>query len=611
MVKKLVMFILLFFPVQLCFAEETIELEKIVITPYKTAVSASLNSSSTDVILVEELSDKGVFTLGEAINSLPSLYLKSSGMQGGDTSVFIRGANSAHTQVLLDGIKLYDPQSISGYFYAYNYMSLDNLKRIEITKGPYSTLYGSASIGGTVNLITKKGQGKPTFSYLQEFGSYQTAREELSSQGEINKLAYSFSVSRTDIDHSYAGKYKDGNQEADPYHNLSSLVRLDYALTDDIEIGLLADYTYAKYEYDGWGGTDDDDNYAYFYQGVGGVNLKHQLSDCFSHKAILGYTRTYRKGWESSTSDNWYEGKSYQAKWQGDWQVFDQYKLLFGFDYLREKGEDFSYSTRNPSRTANTKGYYIENIFVPINNLFLSASFRCEDHSSFKTHNVFSLSGSYTFEPTASKIKASFGEGFKAPSLYQLYNGTYGNPNLDPEESESYEVGIEQDIGSNLTINLTYFHTHIKNLLDTVGTWPSIEYQNVGKARIYGIENSLKYALDDLSSLSVSYTHMDTENKSDSSELLYRPNNKITAEFKKEIDKLKFYLSVSYVGDRIASSTVKLKPYVLGNIGASYQINSSLTTFLRLENILDYDYEVNDGYQTPKFSWYLGAKYTF
>jgi len=243
--------------------------------------------------------------------------------------------------------------------------------------------------------------------------------------------------------------------------------------------------------------------------------------------------------------------------------------------------------------------------------LFFSASFRCEDHSAFDTHNVFSLSASYLFEPTSSKIKASFGEGFKAPSLYQLYNGSYGNPNLEPEESESYEVGIEQKIGSNLTLGSTYFHTQIKNLLDVVGVWPNMEYQNVGKARIYGIENYFTYLLNDLSNLNISYTYMDTEDKSDNSELLYRPNNKVSVKFKSKIDKIQLSLGLSYVGNRVASSVVKLKPYVLGDMVLNYEINDSVNVFLRLENILDYDYEVNDGYQTPKFSWYMGAKYTF
>ncbi len=618
MFKKAVLFGLTLFISGLSFSQDTIPLGEIVVTPYRTEVSASLNPSSIDVIDVSEKNSEGVFTLIDAIKDIPSLSHTTTGGLGGDTSVFIRGANSSHTQVLLDGIKLYDPISTSGYFYAYNYMSLDNLEKIEVLKGPYSSLYGSDSIGGTVSLITHKGQGKPTLSYTQEFGSYQTYREKLSSQGEIDKLNYSLSASRTDVDAFYSGKYKNGNHEKDPYHNFSSSLRLDYTLTDDIDVGLLGDYTYAKYEYDATSWTppylptDDDDNYAYFYQGIGGINLKHQLSDYFSYKAIFGYTRTHRKGWESSSSDNWYNGKTYQAKWQGNYQVCDFDKIIFGFDYLRERGEGFWAPTYTPKVTANTKGYYTENIFTPIDNLFFSASLRLEDHSQFKHHNTLGFSGSYLVERTDTKIKGSFGEGFKAPSLYQLFDGSSGNKNLNPEESESYEVGFEQKIGNPLVLGSTYFHTHNKNFIEWVSTgfWVG-EYRNAGKSRIYGIESFAEYSFSDDITLAISHTHLDTKKVADGTRLLRRPDNKVTCKLKTAFKKLDISTDISYVGNRMDSSSVKLKSYTLANLAFKYIVNEKFDTFLRLENLFDKNYELVNGYQTPKFSWYLGAKFEF
>ncbi len=619
MSKGFLVFILLFFSTQFCFANEIIELERIVVTPYKVDVSASLNPSSTDVISAEELNDKGGFTLTDAIGDIPSVSYATS---GGVTAVFIRGADSEHTQVLLDGIKLHDPISTAGYFYGYTHMSLDNLEKVEVLKGPYSALYGSDSIGGTVSLITRKGEGKPTASYTQEFGSYQTYRERLSSQGEIEKLAYSFSISQKDINSFYSSKYKNGNHEKDPYHNFNSSLRLDYSLTDDIDIGLISDYTYAKYEYDGNDGwptyfpADDADNYAYFYQGVGGINFKHQLSDDFSYKAIFGYTRTYRKDWQSDITHGWNNGKTYQVKWQGNYQLCDLDQIVFGFDYLRELGEsrrDSAFGlSLGPKTRANTRGYYIENVFTPIDNLFFATSLRLEDHSQFNRHNTFSVSGSYLIEQTGTKIKGSFGDGFKAPSLYQLFNSSYGNQNLNPEESESYEAGFEQELGENLTFGSTYFHTHIKDSIEWVSTGPGVgEYQNTGKSRIYGIESFAEYSLDDNTSFNVAYTHMDTEALANGARLLRRPNSKVTCKIKTAFKKLDISTNVSYVGNRMDSSGVKLKSYILGDLDFSYQVNDKLNTFLRFENILSDDYELANGYQTPKFSWYWGAKYTF
>lgn len=596
---------------------DEVGLEKIVITPYKATTSSG--ASATDVLLVNELNAEGIFTLTDAIEDIPSLSYATTGGVGGVTGVYIRGADSSHTQVLLDGINLYDPIVTSAYFYGFNHMSLNNIERVEVSKGPYSSLYGSDSIGGTISLITRKGTGKPKFSFTQEAGSYQTYREKLSSHGKIDKLAYSFAVSKTDINSFYSSKYKNGNHEQDPYRNLNSSFRLDYALTEDIDIGLIADYIYAKYEYDGstyvppYSPTDDFDNYARFHQGVGAFKIKQNLTDAFFHKTTFGYTRTYRKGWESATTDNWYNGKTYQAKWQGDYQLSDFDKVICGFDYLRERGESFWAPTRNPNETANTKGYYIENIFTPLDDLFIAASYRLEDHSSYKHHNIFSISGSYLIEQTGTRIKGSFGEGFKAPSLYQLFGGSSGNPNLDPEESESYEAGLEQELGNYLILGSTYFHTHLKNLIDWTWTGPSSwdgRYTNVGKARIYGIENFINAELNDDTSIGISYTHMDTKKLADDTRLLRRPDNKITCKLKTTIDKLAICAGLSYVGNRMDSSK-KLKSYLLGNLALKYEVNDRLDAFLRLENMLDKDYELIEGYQTPELSWYLGAKMTF
>lgn len=210
-------------------------------------------------------------------------------------------------------------------------------------------------------------------------------------------------------------------------------------------------------------------------------------------------------------------------------------------------------------------------------------------------------------EQTNTKIKGSFGEGFKAPSLYQLFDGQYGNKNLNPEESESYDVGFEQKIGNSLSVGLTYFHTHIKNLID----WTSAGYANSGKSRIYGIESFAGFNFSDSSSLNLSYVRMDTEELSSGARLLRRPNNKVVCELKTEFKKLDIVAEVSYLGNRMDSSNVKLKSYVLGNVSLNYQVNDKLNTFLRFENVLDDDYELINGYQTPKFSWYLGAKYNF
>ena len=599
----------------LVFAQKNeVELDKIVVSAYKSEIDQKISPASSEVVSVGEANSAGEFTITDAIKNSSSVDYSTSGGIGGDTSVFIRGANSDHTQVLLEGIKLYDPISTSGYFYGYNYMSLDNIKRIEILKGPYSSLYGSGGIGGTISLITEKGKGKPELSYLQEFGAYDTYREKISSKGSLDKLAYSFSVSKLDVNSFYSAKYKNGNSERDPYHNFNSSVRLDYDFTDSLSATVLTDYAYAKYEFDAYPiniPVDSDVNWGKFYQGVGGVILKQKLTEYFSHKFTFGYTRTHRVGWDDdpSSGDSWYDGKTQQYKWEGNYALCNWDNLIFGVDYLNESGSSFAWGGYTPKHLSNTKGYYIQNSFNPIENLFLAASFRIEDHSNFGLHSTYNISGSYLFEKTGTKLKGSYGTGFKAPSLFQLYSTYYGNSNLNPEESESYEAGFEQSLIDKLKFGSTYFDTRFSNLIDSdSSTW---KYYNGGKAKSFGLENFIQYDFDKNNNIKLAYTYMQAKNQETKVRLSRRPVNKFNLQAKGVLfDRLEILPEISFIGNRIDGSN-KLKAYLLANLAFNYTVNDKLNTFLRFENILNKDYELVYGYQTPKFSWYLGAEYKF
>jgi len=603
------------------FAQE-IELEKIVVTPYRTEILSETGSTSVEKIDVGEMEEKGKTVLKEAISESSAVMSTSTGSLGGATSIFLRGHNSYHTRFMLDGIKIYDPILISAY-YNFAHFKLLGIDKVEISKGPQSSLYGSDAIGGVINLISKRGKGKPKFIFQQKMGSFNTYEESLEFCGSKDNFGYALGVIRTDSGGFSQAKEKNNNHERDPYHNLNAYLNLNYKLSDKTELELLSRYIYAKYEYDGTSWmppylpVDDDDNYAYDYEGILGFILKQNITDILDYKLTLSSTNIYRKGWEDSSTDYWYLGKTYQADNQFSFCPFDFYKIIFGFDYLREMGDSFrvdsGWISDFPKQTAHNKGYFLENIFNPYKNFLFSFSYRIDDHSSFKDKQTYRLSSSYLFEKT--KLKASYGTGFKAPSLYQLYApatawGPIGNTNLKPEESESYETGIEQEITENLKTELTYFHSQLKNLIDFVS---GQGYVNIGKARIRGVESNINYKLLKNLTLTLGYTWMDTENKENHTELARRPLNKLVFKLKNEIDRLSIFFDISYVGHRYSdtSGTQLLKPYILSNLALNYKLRDNLEIFSRLENILDEKYEEVKGYQTPKFSAYAGLKISF
>lgn len=596
-----------------------VDLERIVVTPYRSAILAKENPSATNVINVSDEESVGKFSFMDAVKGTQGVDYATTGGLGGDSSIFIRGADSYHTQLMLDGIRIYDPTNTQGYFASCNYLSLDNLDRIEISRGPFSSLYGSQSIGGSINMITHKGIGKPTFSYLQEFGSYDTYREKIASQGRLGKLAYSLGVSRVDVRSFYSAKYKNGNHERDPFGNTNTSLRIDYELNDNFEIGASHRYSYAKYNYDGgWSlPSDDPDNTARFYQNIGTFYLSNKINDFLSHKFTYGAVDIQRRGWEGpdgfgGDGSYWYRGKSNQFKYSFDYNPSTFYNALIGYEYVGDAGSSFWSPTIEPKHKANSKGIFIQNILRPIDNMFVSFVIRSENHSTFGNNTTYGLSSSYFFEPTNTKLKASIGTGFRAPSLYELFSA-YGSRDLNPEKSKSFDVGFEQSLFENkLSFGSTGFKNHIKDRVESDSlTWI---YYNAGDANIYGVENFLEYKFDEKTSIKLTYDYLHARNESDKSRLLRRPKNKVGLLFQAEIGRLKIAPEVFYVGSRIdksGSSYLKLKSYILVNLGLNYKINNNFEVFGRVENVLNYDYQLVYGYETPKASVYGGVKLSF
>ncbi|MBU0710219.1 MAG: TonB-dependent receptor plug domain-containing protein, partial [Candidatus Omnitrophica bacterium] len=372
---------------------ENVGLDKIVVTPYRMEIHSENSSLSTEEIDVREAEKKGVSLLKNVLAESSSIVSASSGGLGGDTSIFLRGHNSHHTRFMLDGIKIYDPISTTAY-YSFTHFHLQGIEEIEISKGPQSSLYGSDAIGGVISLFTKKGIGEPKFSFKQKVGSYNTYEESLDFSGEHKNLGYYLGIARTDIGGFSLAKEKNNNTERDPYHNLNASLRLDYEFSDKTTLNLITRYIYAKYEYDGssWTPpylpTDDNDNYAYDNEAIVGFKLKQYINDKLDYKLILSKTNVYRKSWEDISSDSYYLGDTYQVDNQLDLKLADCYKIIIGFDYLREKGDSYRVDSGTvsdfPKETANNRGYFIENILEPAENLNFAFSYRRDEHSTFE-----------------------------------------------------------------------------------------------------------------------------------------------------------------------------------------------------------------------------------
>jgi vitamin B12 transporter len=202
---------------------------EVIVTATKTEQSQGEVGSSTTVITAEDLKKTGKKSVGEVLRDVPGVAVMQNGAFGGSTSVYLRGSKPGHTLVLIDGVEVNDPISTDRSF-DFAHFTTDNIERIEVVSGPQSTLYGSDAMGGVINIITKKGKGRPKFELSSEGGSHQTFRESIGFGGGTEKLNYSISALR--LDSEGISKAIDGSEE-DGYENTTISSKTGYRIFDD------------------------------------------------------------------------------------------------------------------------------------------------------------------------------------------------------------------------------------------------------------------------------------------------------------------------------------------------------------------------------------------
>ncbi len=625
-------------PFSLYAQEREVTLEEVVVTATRVETPIEEIASSITVISSKEIERKQKTTVLKALRDIPGLDVVQTGGVGSQTSIFLRGANSEHTLVMIDGVEVNDPIS-PGRSYDFAHLTVDNIERIEIIRGPQSTLYGSDAIGGVVNIITKKGEGKPKFFLSAEGGSFTTFRETTGISGGNKWVNYSFAHSRFDTEGISAASKKDGNYERDGYENTSLSARLGFTPLDNLDIDFILRYINAKTDLDNFGGVGGDDpNYVQkSKQLLFKTQVGLSLFDLWTQKLAFATTdndrdvkneKDHQHPFDSERGH--YEGQLIKFDWQHNLQLHKTNELTLGFEYEEEEGKSrYNWESQwgpgeslFPEKTANTKGYYIQDQIKLWERFFGTFGIRIDDHSRFGTEATYRIAPAYLIKETDTKIKGTFGTGFKAPTLYQLFApatlwGPIGNKNLKPEKSRGWDFGIEQELlKKRVVLGATYFRNDFKDLIQF--DWGQ-GYINVAKAKTEGVElfASAK-PIDDLT-LRINYTYTDTEDKTTGEALIRRPKNKIGFDLNYHfLNNGNVNLGVIYVGKRddmdfsiSPSRRVKLDQYTLVNLAASYDISKNFQLFGRVENLLDKEYEEAKGFGTPGLSFFGGIKLSF
>ncbi len=615
----------------------------LVITANRQAQSIQQIGSSVTVISREEIEKQGSKSLHDVLIGQPGVHSVENGGPGGFVSIFMRGTEARHTLVLIDGVRIGDPTS-TGNEIDLSLIPPEQIERIEIVRGPQSALYGSDAIGGVINIITRRAQkGRPVWQLRTEAGSYGTYSSNLSVSGTTADTTYSIGVDQFHADGFKRYGYRISRlapldtSGSDPVDRYGARLRISRILNDwlTFEIGMQG--SWSKIQFDGgansplapllpnfqtaWQGSA--------YQKLIAENGPFRTTFSTFETRFVKDTRTHSiYEYLGTIYDDkiryQYRGTRLGAELQEDIRLGKFGALTLGTRYEEERAD-----TGAPQdRRQDTKSLYALYQMSPVERLNLSLGARIDQTSSFGLFTTYRATSSYALMPTT-RVHASLGTGAKAPSLYQLFDTYYGNPNLKPEKSVGYDVGVEQTFfGGDLRLDATYFHNRVEQLIDWLSTGPySGSYFNVNKANVTGVEFSGSYNLvPTWARLKFAYTWLETRiapNAADptdidnGAQLLRRPRHAFRASLAiTPMHDLTIEPVVRFVGTRADKTfdpagnetRVALAPYMRFDLLADYKLNRDVSVFARAENITDVRYEHIYNYGTAGRSIYGGIK---
>jgi vitamin B12 transporter len=603
-------------------------LDPVSVTANRVPTPSRAVGSALSVISGQELEDRQIRLVTDALREVPGLAVNRTGPVGGLTQLRVRGSEGNQVLVMIDGIEVNDPSGGNEFDFAH--LLAFDVERIEVLRGPQSALYGSDAIGGVVNIVTRDGEGAPVFSGAVEGGSFKTlgANAAVSGGGERYRFLASGSGFRTE-GVSTAAEWR-GNNEKDGYRNGTGFAKFGFSPTGYLDLDLIGRYTGFSAETDdfvGGAGAVDSDGETEGEQFFGRAQAKLKLLDGrWEHIVGAGYTDHQRDYLSGGTVTSTYEGDKTKLDYQTN--VFLETPEVLDADHILtlalEREEESVVSTSAFSdldRSITNTGYVGQYQLGLLDRLFLTGSVRFDRNDLFDDATTYRLTGAYTFDGTGTKIRASYGTGVKNPTMFELYGYSQNyqsNPNLKPERAKGWDVGIEQPFWNDKAVlDVTYFDQRITDLIQGSGT-TSVNLPS--QSTIDGAEIGLTVSPVGGLLLRAAYTFTDGEDSS-GAELVRRPKHMASFNVNYTFldDKAQANLGIVYNGKQkdwawdsfFNRYEVDLAAYTLVNLAASYQVTETARIYGRIDNLFDKQYEEVWSYGSAGRAAYAGLRVSF
>ncbi|RKT35030.1 vitamin B12 transporter [Roseovarius halotolerans] len=645
---------------QTALAQDSIALDPIIVSGGLTPVAAAQYGRAASVVTADEIQSRSIQYVSDALRLVPGVSVTRTGSLGGTTAVRLRGHESNHTLVLIDGVKVASPDTGA---YDFSGLLATDIERIEVIRGPQSALYGSQAMGGVISITTKRAE-EPGISGRAgaEVGSDGTHQVDLALRGKGARGDISFSASRR-----HSGGFDvsgtPGGEEDSALHR-SYTLNGRYFLTDNITVGgslrhvdritdndnfNFAAPTTAGLVTDSIAASTAQETYGALYLDATawGGRMSNRLTYSFADIDRQGVDGTGTKD-----ADN--TGTRRKIAYQGTIALdaatlaSASHTLTFAAEFER-----LTYRENDPTivfgvgqlakREREQTAYILEYQGDFGNGLALQASLRHDDNDAFKDFTTYAIGASYTLPNNSTRLHASYGTGVQNPTLIEqfgFFSDFAGNPNLKPEQSEGWDIGIEQQfLDGRGVFDITYFDETLEDEIGSqfdVGLGKTVPINNTGRSDRRGIEATARYDVTDRLGLSLAYTWLDasepvpvaiggTRNAIE----VRRPEHELSlgVDYTLPNDRTRLRLDVQRVAGLYDSNfktasflsgnpdddfdRVRLSDYTLVNLGFTHDITDKVQLTGRISNLLNESYEELEGYATPGRTMYLGLSARF
>ena len=600
--------IILCISVSPAYSEEAAEeLQSIEITSSRLKTTAKKYAGSISIITEEEIKQSGSTMVEDVLRDQLSIGIFKQGGVGGESTIRMRGADAKSVLVIIDGVRANG--NTTGSF-DFRSLTTDNIERIEILRGSQTPVWGADAVGGVINIVTKKGRGTPTHTLSFETGNFGTFKETLASSGTLNDIDYSVSASRTDI-----SGYSDFNEnrtaesggraEKDSYENNSLTSRLGTSFSEDGRIDFIGRYTRSNSDVDNTSGDQNrDTEIESFYLAL---PISKSITPWWKIKLTpnIAYDAN-----EVDTASQQIFNRTYITDLQNNVDINENISAVFGVELrtqnARNSGRGFTENTFN-------QGYFLQSQFDWQDRVLLTAGFRKDISDTFEDSLTYKFEGSYNFKQWDFRLRGAYATGFRAPTFNDLTFPGSGNPDLKPEKSKSFEIGMDKDLFNQLVrLELAFFNIEFEDLIAfQTSSTPTL---NIGKAKSRGIEAHVGIQLPHNLYLSNNYTWTEAVDEIDDIPLRRRPKHQYSATLSHSW-RNKFFTQLgvrarSGVLDNSSGSRT-VPGFATVRIAMRYKVNKSLELNARGENILDKEYEEIARRGTSDGAVYGGFTYTF